>query len=712
MKYPCVLFYRYDKYSEIDNYFVSNNEKLNCSLFFTSNNEDLNKLFNSNYQILITYGPDSSEYVERTMSVIVNRMRDRWIHLNEPPTIEKFNYMVNYCFITNCAYDRAHVRPIFSIFTTSFNSYEKIIRAYKSVKLQTLKDWEWVILDDSIDDNNFEFLRQNMSDDQRIRLYRKSENSGSIGNVKNEAISLCRGKYVLELDHDDEILPDVLKNAADVFDADADVGFIYMDFINIYENGNNYFYGDFFCKGYGSYYCQKYQGNWRYVYNTPNINNVTLSHLVCCPNHPRIWRRELLNKIGNYCELLPICDDYEILLRTAVNTKIVKIPKLGYIQYFNSSDNNFSLIRNAEINRIGPKFIYPIFYNKFNINEEMKKLNAYENEEYIGNHSQIWKRGDAYQHKYCNEIKNVDYNKQYCIIGVDSLIYNYERIKELCKDYKNDFILLDNKCSLSYLWMKLDYYGFYNFKCYTFIDSDTDELENYFMIMYKSCEDFEIINNNIYKPKFNTNFHERFMIINSLTSPTDKYLEIGVETGFTFEHTHFENKEGVDPDPKCDNSKIVRKTSDDYFACSEDKKDVIFIDGLHQSEQVIADINNSINLLNEGGKIFLDDILPLTHDEQLKIPRKHYYENNILKYGEPWTGDVWKVLYFILRNHSENIDFSYFYNGNYRGVGLLVILSYFQISSDNIATINNYDYFNDFEKYISLLENFERKVNL
>ena len=30
-------------------------------------------------------------------------------------------------------------------------------------------------------------------------------------------------------------------------------------------------------------------------------------------------------KLENYSEFLPICDDYEILLRTALNTKIVKI---------------------------------------------------------------------------------------------------------------------------------------------------------------------------------------------------------------------------------------------------------------------------------------------------------------------------------------------------------------------------------------------------
>ena len=703
MKYPYVIVYRLDKYSEIDNFFITNNEKLNCTIFITNKHTDLNKLFSSDNHILITYGDNEQEYIENTMSVIVERIRNRWIHLKELPSIDRVNYIVNYCFIYNCSYIRENIRPVFSIFTSSFNSYDKILRAYNSLKLQTFNDWEWVIVDDSNGDDHFKFLRKNMSDDFRIRLYRRAENSGSIGNVKNEAVSLCRGKYVLELDHDDEITPNVLKDATNVFETNHDVGFIYMDFINIYENGDNYNYGDFICKGYGSYYCQKYNGKWRYVYNTPNINNITLSHLVCCPNHPRIWRRELLNKIGNYCEFLHICDDYEILLRTAINTKIIKIPKLGYVQYLNTSNNNFSLIRNGEINRIGPQFIHPIFYEKFNIHEEMKKMNAYEDEMFINIHSKIWTRDDNYVHKYCNKLVNVDYDKQYCIIGIDSLILNYDKIKDLYTNYRNDFILLDNKCSIYYLWMKLDYFGFDRFKCYTLYDDNNETLEKYFNLMYKSLENFEIINNNVFKPKFNTNFSERYMIINSLTKKTDTYLEIGVEYGNTYKNVHFENKQGVDPDPKCRDDSIIVKTSYDYFASENDKKDIIFIDGLHQSEYLVNDINKSIDLLNEEGTIFIDDILPLTHDEQLKIPKKHYYENNILKYGEPWTGDVWKVIYFILQNFLKNIKFKYYNNVNYRGIALMKIINYFQIEKESLDVINSYDYYKDYEKYINLL---------
>jgi glycosyltransferase involved in cell wall biosynthesis len=145
-------------------------------------------------------------------------MCDRWIHYKELPDIKTFNNSVNYCFINNCALPRIHTRPRFSIFTTCYNSYEKITRAYNSVKSQTFLDYEWIILDDSPGDKHFSFLKGVFRGDNKVRLYCRDANSGNIGNVKNEAVSLCRGKYVLELDHDDEILPDVLADAFNYFE--------------------------------------------------------------------------------------------------------------------------------------------------------------------------------------------------------------------------------------------------------------------------------------------------------------------------------------------------------------------------------------------------------------------------------------------------------------------------------------------------------------
>ena len=736
MKYPFIIFYRNDYYSYLDKFFFDNNSKLNCTVHITNKVEKANKIYSANYHLLITLDETISDFTVQ----MYKEPHYKWLKLttDDFTNVHTFNELVNKQFISNCALDRSYLRPVFSIFTSTFNSFEKIIRAYNSIKKQTLLNWEWVIIDDSPDDKHFQFLKKHLSHDSRIRMYRRSENSGSIGNVKNEAVSLCRGKYVLEMDHDDEILQTVLEDAEKVFasgatdknevtdksgatESDEEIGFVYMDFINVYENGDNFRYGDNICKGYGSYYCQKYNDKWVYVYNTPNINNITLSLLVCCPNHPRIWRRDLLLKIGNYCEHLPICDDYEILLRTAVNTKIAKLPTLGYVQYMNNANNNFSLIRNGEINRIGPQYISPIYYDEYKINDKMIQLDAYEDPlapDTINN-TNIWKRDTSnYKHKYCNLLVNLDYTSQICIIGLDSVILNLEHIKELYKDSTIDFILLDNKCSIEYLWKQLDSYDFKRMKCYSLIDVSSDLLVSYFKTMYLSTIKFEIIQNGyITRPTYNTNLYQRSQIINALTKPNDVYLEIGVEYGQTFLQTHFKDKTGVDPDPKFQvkdqGFKFESCTSDEFFVNTKlnndinndvIKYDVIFIDGMHQSEYFLRDFNNSIKALQEGGSLFIDDILPLSYNEQLKIPRKHYYEKGILKYGEEWTGDIWKVVYHILKKYSRLInEFKYFYNSNYRGIAYIKIKESFEILETEIDVINGYDYFIDFPKYLTLL---------
>ena len=723
MKYPFVIFYRKEKFKSIDNFFIQNSSALDCSIFIADSVEYVKNLHNSNFQLLITYGDDYEEYCKELLTVISKEMLQRHIHIlnNDILTndIIKFNNLINNTYINLCSIDRVYTRPTFSLFTPSYNSYDKILRVYNSLQKQTLLDWEWVIIDDSPDDLNFQFLRTNFSHDARIRFYRRSNNNGSIGNVKNETIGLCRGKYLVEMDHDDELMPYVLQESADVFNSNPSIGFIYYDCACVYENGNNQWYGDFICKGYGGYYSQKYEDKWRLVYITPNINNITMSHLVCCPNHPRIWRKDVLLTMGSYCEYLPICDDYEILLRTVVSTNIAKIHKLGYIQYMNDSNNNFSLIRNSEINRIGPNFIYPNYFTNFQINQIMKENNAYEDEKYIVQHSKIWERDQStYKHKYCNLIVNNDFDMQICIIGFDSLLANIDEITEMYKNPRNDFIILENKCSLSYLQERIERYNFTRMKCYTLIDTPIDQLINYFKLLYLSVSKYNIININLQKPVYNTNFYKRSQIINELTNNYDRYLEIGVEYGECFNETHFVNKVGVDPDPKFSSNvgqTLFLQTSDDFFKQYDitQQFDVIFIDGMHQVEYVLRDINNCIQVLSTNGTIFIDDILPLNYNEQLKIPIKHYYENGILKYGENWTGDVWKVVYHLLKKYKDNIlDFKYFYNINFRGIGALKFKEVFKIRDEEIDDINSYNYFQDFADYITILQSFPEIINL
>jgi len=710
MKYPRVIVFRYEKYNQIDKLFEDNRDAMDCEIVLTSDPDKISLLFDVNYPILVTYGDSAEEYFTDVFRTITSEMAKRWIHYKEID-IQRFVKSVNFCYVHNIISERETFRPKFSIFTTCYNSYDKIKRAYNSIMAQTMNNWEWVILDDSPDDAHFVFLKQLFQDNKKIRLYKRHENSGNIGNVKNEVIGLCRGKYVLEMDHDDEIDGRTLEDAVSVFDKYPEVGFVYMDFINIYENGSNFHYGNYISLGYGGYYCQKYADRWVYVYMTPNINNIVATSITSVPNHPRIWRRDVLQSLGSYSEFLPICDDQEILLRTIMNTKMAKIPKIGYIQYMNDNNNNFSLIRNSEINRIGPQYIVPQFFDMYKVHEKMKEMGAHEDEEYSRNYSKIWKRGDQYKHIYSNLLLNLDYDRQYCIINISALEQNIDKIRELYEKPRNDFLLLSNIDTNEYLWAYLEKQGLSKMKCFHMDDETDEEMVRYFHLLYKSCPESEVFGYTMKDPppkmilEYNTPFGNRHEIINSTTTPNSTYLEIGVEYGQTFQFVHFSNKTGVDPDPKFDDPNLVLLTSDAFFETNQKKYDVIFIDGMHQAEYVLRDINNSIQVLNQGGILFLDDILPMTHKEQLKIPAKHIYENGILKYGEPgWTGDVWKVIYYLLQHNSDSFVFTYYNHPYYRGVMLLRNIKSFQIPTNAIQEMNDYDYNTDFSKYIHLLE--------
>lgn len=351
-----------------------------------------NLLFLPKFAVVITVSapPDKAETTKRLQAALdpVPRFCKRWLHvelddLMGDASLQSVGRRIQCAFLHEAVQlDRAVQRPVVSIFTTTYRTGTRIRRAFQSLRRQTLVDWEWVLLDDSPDEGeHFDLLRKELLvGDHRVRLYRRNGNNGSIGDVKNECIGLCRGRYLMELDHDDELTPTCLADCADVFQRDPDVGFVYTDFANLFENSMHPFrYGEGYGLGLAGYYCRhvlsadpavSHAGaeadrafqdgsTWfssQYVSVTPQVCPVSITHLVALPNHPRMWRRTTMEHMGSYPEFLPICDDQEILMRTqACGAKMVKLHTMGYLQYMNlpSNGSNFSGIRGQEICRMG-----------------------------------------------------------------------------------------------------------------------------------------------------------------------------------------------------------------------------------------------------------------------------------------------------------------------------------------------------------------------
>ena len=118
------------------------------------------------------------------------------------------------------------------------------------------------------------------------------------------------------------------------------------------------------------------------------------------------------------------------------------------------------------------------------------------------------------------------------------------------------------------------------------------------------------------------------------------YLEIGCADNQCFDTVPVAHKVGVDPE----RGGTVRMTSDEFFFRNTEKFDLIFVDGLHNYEQVSKDIENSLSCLNAGGIIVMHDILPSNRFSA--APNKKDKKN---KGVVAWNGDVWRAAFDIAR---------------------------------------------------------------
>lgn len=250
--------------------------------------------------------------------------------------------------------------PFFSVFTPAYKTGDRLLRTYESVKNQTYSNWEWVVVDDSPADHNetWTLLQQIASADYRVKPYRLFPLSGgNIGEVKNRACSLSTGSWLIELDHDDYILPTLMETSADAIERFPDAGFLYTDVAEVYEDGQMRTYtktiGDrstwyanprnTFVWAYGGHSLADWNGT-SYTYHAyPEINPKTIRFNIGMPNHARIWKREVYQQIGGHNRFMAVTDDFELIIRTFLNTRMVHIKQMMYIQYNNRNstvDNN------------------------------------------------------------------------------------------------------------------------------------------------------------------------------------------------------------------------------------------------------------------------------------------------------------------------------------------------------------------------------------
>ena len=348
-KVPRVLYIGNDK-PELKSIQSETYEDTSLEIKYLKNDIDVNEVIaNFKPDSIITIGKTDSQY--KNLFTNTFEVRKKWIHLS------KSNEDTG-TFAYNCAMNQILKQDnskLVSYFTPTYNTGVRLYETYQSLLNQTYQNWEWVVVDDSNDDGKtLQIVKNIASLDHRVKVYSFEEKSGNIiGESKYRAATLCRGFLLAELDHDDlltERCTEYLINASQKF---PDAGFFYTDSAEINQYWQSQTYGEPFALWYGKYRKYNYNGRIWDVAIQPNINPKTIRHIVGVPNHVRAWRRDVYFKIGGHNRDLSIADDYELIVRTFLHTKMCKIAELGYIQFIHDSGQaqNSHDIARADIQR-------------------------------------------------------------------------------------------------------------------------------------------------------------------------------------------------------------------------------------------------------------------------------------------------------------------------------------------------------------------------
>lgn len=315
--------------------------------------------------------------------------------------IPEDNVLANIIVCQSVFRGTTYFRPRFSIFTPTYQTGERIRRTYESLANQTFGNWEWVIVDDSPDEVTWDILMELKDKDYRVKPHRIYPLSGgNIGLAKNRAAMLCDGDWLVELDHDDALTSQCLEISNNAILQYPDAGFLYSDVCELYENGemktydydlSGNWYGrhdNYFDFGYAGHTQINVDGKDIIAHWYPDINPLTIRFNISMPDHVRMWERTKYLEMGGHNKNTPVADDLEMIIKTFLNTRMIHVKKVLYLQYNNKNstvDNNSTDInRRARLIRDHYDLaihnrILELGFKDWNWDEELKHSQKFQN---------------------------------------------------------------------------------------------------------------------------------------------------------------------------------------------------------------------------------------------------------------------------------------------------------------------------------------------
>lgn len=293
-----------------------------------------------------------------------------------------------------------------SFIIAAYNVEKYIEKCLKSIKNQSLKDIEIIVVDDGSEDNTSNIIKGFSSDDNRIK-YIYQDNKGIIG-ARITGLEAARGEYVVFIDGDDWVNEKLAENMYKVA-CKNNVDIVCYELSLVYDNGNfieekNKIYNDINSKKYLELILRQ-----KIRHNLVN----------------KFIRRSFINKTSfrEICRVSMAEDLVSNIILGINEPNVIMTNEVMYYYYQRS---------NSTMNKSSEKLLEIVDVLEY-IEDEFKKNNIYD--KYKKEIEYLWFR-HCYMYKVVNAMTKVDkYHKQ--------LYYKWKsknisiKGNRYCKEYMN-----------------------------------------------------------------------------------------------------------------------------------------------------------------------------------------------------------------------------------------------------------------------------------
>jgi glycosyltransferase involved in cell wall biosynthesis len=187
--------------------------------------------------------------------------------------------------------------PTVSVIIPAYNCEDLVAEAVASVREQTYRDFEAIVVDDGSTDGTWEVIQQLGRNWPELRTMRVEH--GGLAAARNAAVAVMEGQWIALLDSDDLWLPDKLARCMAYLDAHPDLSIVYTPMDPIRMDGTP-------MKGHS----KPCQAGWL----APKLFQSIFVHDPATVIHKRV-----IETCGGFNEALPVCVGHDFWLRVSVS---------------------------------------------------------------------------------------------------------------------------------------------------------------------------------------------------------------------------------------------------------------------------------------------------------------------------------------------------------------------------------------------------------